>query len=248
MEWSYSRINSYSDCPYGWFLKYIMGLPSVQNFYSQYGKFMHHILQRYFKGELRHWELTTYYISNFGLNVTMRPQKSSTYVKYFKDGLDYLSGFSWQKSKILGVEREVFYTIGGKPAHGFIDLEENSSGIIVTDHKSADLKPRSKRKKPTLDDIHLDEMLRQLYLYSIPIYDEYGEYPTLLRFNTFRNNIFIEESFDIQKFEDTKKWAADQIDIITHNEKWCAHAEFFRCGFLCDMRENCEYREMNRGD
>jgi hypothetical protein len=245
MEWSYSRINSFTDCPYAWFLKYIKELPPVPNFYSQYGKFIHLILQRYFKGELRIWELATYYISNFALQVTMRPQRASTYVKYFKDGLDYLSGFAWQKSQIIGVEREVHYTIGNKPARGFIDLEEKQDGIIITDHKSAELKQRSKRKKPTQDDILLDEMFRQLYLYALAVYEDYGEYPTLLRFNPFRTGLLIEETFDINKLNATVEWATNQIQTITNTEQWHPNIDYFRCNWLCDMRCHCEYYEMN---
>lgn len=247
MEWSYSRINSFTDCPYAWFLKYIKELPSVQNFYSQYGKFMHHILQRYFKGELRQWELGSYYISKFALQVTMRPQRASTYVKYFKNGLDYLSGFSWPTSKILGVEREIHYKIGNKPAWGFIDLEEQDGGIIVTDHKSAELKQRSNRKKPTQDDALLDEMFRQLYLYSLGIYECYGEYPKKLRFNPFRTGMFVEEQFSLEKLKASVGWADNQITTITYNENWYPKIDYFRCNFLCDQRENCEYYQINRG-
>lgn len=248
MEWSYSRINSFSDCPYGWFLKYILGLPKTPNFYSQYGKFMHTILQKYFNGELKKRELVSYYVSRFEARVTMRPQRDSTYIKYYQDGLDYLSWFSWKPCEVLGVEREVTYLIGGKPARGFIDLEENDGGIILTDHKSADIKPKSTRKKPTKDDIKLDEMFRQLYLYSKAVYKDYGKYPKLLRFNPFRNDEFIEEPFSKTKLEETENWAINQIEVITNNESWYPNIDYFYCNFLCDMRENCEYYKMNRGD
>lgn len=243
MEWSYSRITSFADCRYGWFLKYLNDSPSVKNFYSEYGTFMHHILQKYLKGELKESDLSSYYICNFATNVTMRPQKSSTYLDYFKDGLDYLSGLKWRATSILGVEREVHYKIGDKPARGFIDLEESDGGIIITDHKSAKLKPRSNRKKPTANDVHIDEMFRQLYLYSLPIKDDYGEYPRLLRFNTFRTGGFIEEVFDLDTLHRTEDWAIAEIEKITNNDDWSANVDFFRCRFLCDQRYNCEYFE-----
>lgn len=247
MEWSYSRITAFEDCPYGWFLKYLNDLPQVKNFYSQYGSFMHHILQQYLAGNILEKELATYYTCNFASNVTMRPQKSKTYVDYFKDGLDYLSCLRWPPTKKLGVEREVHFLIGDIPARGFVDLEELDNGIIITDHKSAKIKPKSSRKKPTLNDVHIDEMFRQLYLYSLAIKQDYGEYPKLLRFNTFRTGEFIEETFDINRLEETTEWATNQIKTITKNEAWTANVDYFRCNYLCDMRTNCEYYEANYG-
>jgi hypothetical protein len=91
-------------------------------------------------------------------------------------------------------------------------------------------------------------MFRQLYLYSLPIKNDYGEYPRLLRFNTFRTGGFIEEVFNIDTFHKTEEWAISEIERITLNEDWSANTDYFRCNFLCDVRENCEYYQMNRGD
>ena len=248
MVWSYSRINSFENCPYGWLLKYIKVLPETSNFYAEYGKFMHHVLQKYFLGELKAGELPGYYISKFVLKVKGRPQKASTYSKYFIDGLNYLTALVPQETNTLGIEREVEFQIGDYPAHGFIDLEESSGGIILTDHKSADIKPKSNRKKPTQADIRLDKMFRQLYLYSLATYKDYGEYPKVLRFNAFRNNLFVEEEFNKDRLDLTVEWAKTQIEKITYNEDWSPNIDYFYCNFLCDMREHCEYYRLNRGD
>lgn len=215
----------------------------MTNFYAQFGTFMHTILQRYFSGELRRYELTSYYLSNFKLEVTLKPQHASTYDKYFKQGLEYLVGFTWGNSKILGVEQEVSFSILDNTAKGFIDLLEWDDGLIITDHKSADIKPRSTRKKPTLGDIRLDEMFRQLYLYSLAVYEQYGEYPKELRFNTFRNNIFVSEPFKKQKLEAAVSWANDKIEEITTNDDWQPDLDFFRCNYICDMRHQCEWTD-----
>ena len=246
--WSYSRINSFGECPYGWFLKYIKCLPPVSNFYAEYGKFMHHILQRYFQNTLNRSELTGYYLSNFTLQVKQKPHKGSIYADYFRDGLRYLSEISWPESQKIGVERRVSFKIGPYKALGFIDLVEREDGIVITDHKSAKLKPRSARIKPTKEDIALDGMFRQLYLYALAIKQAYGEYPTRLRFNSFRTGSMIEEPFDEEKLNETVKWAENEIETITYNEEWKPKIDYFRCNYLCDMRENCEYYMMNRGD
>ena len=53
---------------------------------------------------------------------------------------------------------------------GVIDLvgRSDTGGLVIVDHKSRALKPRSKRKKPTKTNQELDEYLRQLYLYAVP--------------------------------------------------------------------------------
>lgn len=247
MTWSYSRINSFDDCPYAWFLSYIKKLPRTQNFFSQYGLLMHHILQKYLSGKLQKRELIPFYIENFSEEITQRPKTADMRTKYFLQGLEYLKNISWKQVKILGVEQEIAYKIAGKPATGFVDLIENEDGIIITDHKSADLAGYSGRKKPTKNDLALDNYFRQHYLYSIAAFDLYGEYPKELRLNCFRNNSFISVPFDHVKFEATLEWASAKIDAITKNEDWTPRTDYFRCNFLCDMRENCEYHLMDRG-
>lgn len=245
--WSYSRINSFGDCPYAWFLKYIKLLPSVPNFYSEYGKFMHSILQKYYLGELQAYDLPGYFISEFTTVVKLRPQKSSTYANYFMDGLKYLRGIKPSPLKVLGVEQFVEFDIAGVPACGFIDLVESDGGITITDHKSADIKPKSARKKPTIADQRLDDMFRQLYLYSLAVYEQYGEYPKTLRFNAFRKGLSVQESFSADRLANVVSWAKNQIETITYNTNWHPHIDYFRCNILCDMRENCEYYLINKG-
>lgn len=75
-------------------------------------------------------------------------------------------------------------------------LGESEAGeLVLVDNKSRDLKPRSNRKRPTAKDTELDDMLRQLYLYSIPVFESFGRYPDWLCFNYFRSGVFIKERF-----------------------------------------------------
>lgn len=243
MRWSYSRINAFQECRYSWFLKYIKEVPSKSLFFSDYGKFMHKILEMYFTGLLKKEELSEYYISNFFSNVSGTPPSMEIFNSQFEAGLDYLYFFNFPIKDISAVEKEVNFDIGGYEFLGFIDIIAEN-GSIILDHKSRNLKPRSGKKKPLKSDLELDEYLKQLYLYSIPAKEMYGKYPDKLMFNCFKIDTIICEDFDENKLEESKQWILSEIDKITNNDDWKPHLSFFKCNYLCDVADSCEYKTM----
>ena len=129
---------------------------------------------------------------------------------------------------------------------GFVDLiyQDKDGALCILDHKSRALKPRSGRKNPTKTDLELDDYLRQLYLYSIPISKLYGRYPDFLEFNCYRTDVRIKEPFQMEVLDHTKKWALDTIDAIRNEESWKPNIDFWRCKYLCPFHDSCEYAEM----
>ena len=137
------------------------------------------------------------------------------------------------------------FSIGDNNFAGIIDcVAKDESGIVIVDNKSRALKPRSGRKKPTKADVELDEYLRQLYFYSIPIKDTFHSFPKRLEFNCFRTGQLISEPFCEEELERVKQWAKDRIAIITENEEWSPKIDFWKCRYLCDMCDECEYFSM----
>jgi hypothetical protein len=104
------------------------------------------------------------------------------------------------------------------------------------------LKPRSKRSKPTKHDAELDEYLRQLYVYSAAIKGKYGRYPDILEFNCFRSQAMIQEPFESKRLYTVEDWASKTIDSIATNDKWSAKPDYWRCNYLCDVCDHCEYK------
>ena len=43
MQWSFSRLNSFYNCPYEWFLHYIQCNKSENGFFGEYGSLIHKI-------------------------------------------------------------------------------------------------------------------------------------------------------------------------------------------------------------
>jgi hypothetical protein len=247
MKWSYSRLNSFYECAYCWKLQYIDENKSKDGFFGEYGSFMHEILEKFAKNELSMFELSSKYEEGYN-NAVKHRAPPNAYVdlgeKYYNIGKEYLDNFEgFGDYEILDVEKKVDFTINNIRITGFIDLlaKNKDAKLAIIDHKSADLKPRSSRKKVTKGDEKLDSYLRQLYMYSIPVFEEFGEYPVELNFNAFRSGVWIREPFDMKKLEETKKWIFDTIDLIKAETLWLPKSEEFWCKWICSMRHKCEF-------
>lgn len=245
MTWSYSRIKTFQECPYRFYLKYIKHCDSVTSFFSEYGLFIHSIIEKYLKKELSKDEIESYYITNFKKQVKHKAPTAKTFANYFSQGLEYFKNIDFPIDEIIGIEKEVFFSISGYEFIGYIDvIGKLDNYILIIDNKSRDLKPRSNRKKATKSDLELDEYLKQLYTYSIPIFDEFNEYPKKLTFNCFRKQNWIIEDFKSDKLEETKNWILTQIALINSESDWNPNLEYFKCHHLCDVSRHCEYLEL----
>lgn len=249
MDWSYSRVNLYRSCPYSWFLQYILDKDKTSNFYSEYGTFIHDLLARFYKNEATRDSILTEYMWKFNSNVISKVNAKTfetMRVKYFEAGANYLETFEpFKFKKLIGVEKKISFKIGDYSFVGYIDLAGflEDDEIEIIDHKSKDLKPRSKRKTQTLTDEELDTYLIQLYLYSIAIFEEFGKYPKYLTFNCFKNGEIIRELFDIKKLEEAKDWCLRTIHRIEKDTNWLATGDWYFCNNLCNNRNICEYLE-----
>lgn len=200
MTWSYSRIEAFNDCPYRFFLKYIKRCKDSDKFYASYGSFIHKLIEQFYRNELNKDEMLMTFLTDFSKEVRGIRPKDTTVQKYIEAGCEYLKGFSAFPFNMIDVEKRVEFSLEGYNFIGFIDyLGEKNGKIYIVDNKSRDLKPRSNRENPTVKDKELDLMLRQLYIYSIAVEQEYGVLPEALCFNCFRTGVFIKERFDKQK-------------------------------------------------
>ena len=228
----------------GWFLKYIKHYKEAPGFYSSYGSFMHEILEGFYKGEINREQAVQKFLLEFNSKVEGERPKASTVQKYICNGANYLRSFKPVQDEIVGIEEEVNYEINGVPFVGYIDMiVRDSNGIYLIDHKSRDLKPRSRRKKPTLSDIELDDMLIQLYMYAAAIEQKYGELPYKLCFNCFRSGTMIEEPFNEEAYSNALAWATKNVELITDAEEFYPRLDFFQCKNLCGLNSDCCYFE-----
>lgn len=242
MTWSYSRVNNFEMCPYGWYLNYINGIEDEERFFSQFGSYMHYILEQFYSGKMQEYQLPTYFVNHLDEFVTALPPRENIKERYIEQAIEHFSKGLLIFKNILATELKVEFELGGKKFSGFIDLTiKEKNDIIVIDHKSRALKDYSGRNTQTKSDIELDKYLRQLYLYSIGIKKIYGKYPSKLCFNCFRENRLIEIPFDIKSLNKTKHWVLKEIEKISKESDWDARPEFFKCKYICGKGNNCEY-------
>lgn len=245
MTWSYSRVKSFEDCKYRWFMKYILDIKGTETFFSSYGKFMHELIDAHYKNGLSSGQLQLRYLNSFLDKVAMPAPSKKTFQNYFQSGLQYLGNFEPLPYRVIATEKKVGFDINGVPLVGIIDyIGEYDDGLVIVDNKSRALKPKSRRAKPTKSDVELDTYLRQLYLYAVAIEKEYGRTPSLLCFNCFRVGTLIECPFDTGAYEAAKQWFMDSVNEIMAESDFNPNIDWFKCKYLCECRDECEYFEM----
>ncbi len=248
MTWSYSRIKSYYDCNYQWYLKYIRRLAGEDMFFSSYGKYMHELIEKYLKGNSTKQQIINDYLVNFRNKVVGEAPNSKVFTNYFTSGLSYLKTIEKPDYNVLAVEKKVEFDVDKVPFIGYIDIVgEHNGELYIIDNKSKTLKSRSKKGKQTKTDDELDAYLIQLYLYSAAVEQEYGKKPSFLCFNCFRVPIFIQEPFQEEAYEASKRWLLDKVSEITEETDFRPNLEYFKCRHICDVKEHCEYYKLSQG-
>ena len=251
MTWSFSRLNSFYNCPYEWKLRYIDCNKSENGFFGEYGSLIHKILEKYEKGELSLFELNDYYEEHFSENVPHdAPPNKYVDIKqsYYEKGIDYFNNIDLDldKYEVLGVEKEVRFQIAEKDFVGYIDLllkEKETGKIIILDHKSASIKTLKNGKVSKSDQEHVREFIRQLCLYAIPIIEEYGHVDELW-WNLFKDRNWLKMPFKKEDYDEAIQWAKDTLALIENEREWLPNnSSSYYCSYLCGQRNHaCEYK------
>ena len=242
--WSYSRLQSFCQCPWGFAQRYLYGLQESRpepGFYAAYGSLVHSLHERWYKGTITKDQLIPEFISGFIKLPDFDPDRRS---QYLLNGLDYFGKDIYTPPSIVGVERRFRFMVGEYKFQGIIDLlYEEDGGLVILDHKSHNLQPRTGRKKPTAKDLELDAYLRQLYLYAHAVRQQKLGAVKKLVFNCFRTGIRIEEPHSAAAELEAVNWAVDTIRQIENTRAFMPNPEWFFCRNLCDTRAICDYRE-----
>lgn len=241
MKWSFSRLNAFTGCKYAWYLTYVEKRKGLDNAFTQYGIFMHHLLEKYAKGEIPAQDLVKEYIKHYKKHVPFQFPNNAFCdlgMLYYTRGEKYLEEFKgFGDYTIVSSEKEYIFDFEGYKCTAIIDLiVRNSDGKLeIIDHKS---KSEFKTKK------EMKEYARQLYFYCIPIYDMYKEYPVKMTFNMFQKQNMVSINFDMKEFEETKQWVLETIQTIEKEDKWQCEYDSFFCSCLCSHRKTCMYNDI----
>ena len=250
MLWSFSRLNSFYNCPHEWYEKYIMCQYGENGFFGEFGSCCHTVLEKYAKGEISIFELSQEYEKEFTETVVHdAPHNKYVDIKqsYYDKGLDYFDNIDLDLTnyEILGVEKEVRFKIGDKDFIGFIDLllkEKETGKIIILDHKSASIKFLKSGKVSKKDQGHVREFIRQLCLYSVAVIEEYGKVDELW-WNLFKDRNWLKLQWTQEDYDEAIKWAEDTIKLIENEREYPCNPDFYYCYHLCSQRNNaCPYK------
>lgn len=240
MKFSFSRINSYYSCPYMWKLQYIDCQKGLSNSFADFGTHVHNILEKYADGEAEIYELCPLYQEGYNKAVPL-PFPPNKYVNladsYYNSGLEYLRNFEgFGDFEIVEAEKALEFEIDGYKITGYIDLllKDKDGNFHIFDHKSSAVKSKTSEKA--------QEYWKQMYLYSIGIFDEFKVYPKQLHINAFRENKIYTIDFDESEIDKVKKWVIDTIDALKKETKFMPNSDHFFCNFICNFRGTCEFR------
>lgn len=248
MRWSFSRLESFYNCPYSWKRHYIDCEEGQNNAFAEYGSLCHRLLEQYEKGEIDIFDISQEYESRFNEEV-QQDFPPNKYVdlrdSYYSKGLAYFDNLDLDLDKYttLGVEKEVTFEIYDKPFVGYIDLllQDENGKIIVADHKSASFKLTKKNEVAKSSVEKMETYKKQLYLYSKPVIAEYG-HVDYLWWNLFNEQTWYKIPFDQKEYEAALQWAEDTIKLIEQETEWNPNPDFYKCAFICDYRNYCEYK------
>ena len=254
MTWSFSRINSYYQCPKMFYMTYIDKAESLDSAFAQWGSLCHELFEKYAKGELLEFELADAYDELYPEYMTERfpPNKwCDLNAKYYDNGKEFFADFdgfpdNWE---IIAAEQDILIEIGGVKVQGFIDLivrDKNDGKLIVVDHKS---------KAKFKNDEELEHYGYQLYFYSVWVHEHFGEWPKELIFNMFRirdvkHITFTQEGLqkaigwleknvaEVYADEDFLDKVSIEKNILPTQEPKNYRPDFF-CQHLCGVRYHC---------
>lgn len=249
MTWSYSRLTTFDICKYKWYLQYIK-YPRVKRerlFFSAYGSFMHELIADFLRGKKSKYDCIADFLAKYDV-VLPRDAPWKVYEAYYKQGMEYLKNLQEPQNVILEIESKYKFDIDGMKFIGIIDRVEldEDGNLVIVDNKSKALKKRT--KKSVKSNQILDDYLKQLYIYSIPVKNRYGKLPIKLAFDCFRTQTYIEEPFNMDAFESAKEWAKKKAQEIEEETEFSPTVEPFVCQNICDMHDYCPYFNVGRNE
>lgn len=252
-RYSYSQLSSFSECPFGFYLRHIEKQEDQSNAFAEQGSLIHDLLDKWAKGELKKSQLPGEYerrypdevVSSFPRMLTSKGYAQKTY----QQGLDYFLNFDeFAGYKIVSAEEKfempLLLTDGTtRPFIGFVDLilrDEFTNGLVICDHKSKSWATFRKER---------ESMYKQQYLYAYFVHEKYKEWPISLMFNLFKElGRKDEQEFSIEKYNEVMQWATDAIheiesydilDWLKCKEQATPGKPDMYCSSICGGRQYC---------
>jgi hypothetical protein len=249
VRYSYSTLSGYEQCPHSFRLSKIDAVPQIQNFYGDFGSFVHLCFEKFFKGELEAWELSGFYKDNYSAHVVSDPPQYPKDMagKYFDQGLLYFDYFGFEKDAydILFVEETLTFQFEGSEFIIKPDLllhaKEEPRDIILVDYKTAvPFKPGPKKE---LDPKKMAGYKKQLYVYGYSVRTQKNITPTRaeLWFPRFDRKAITGYNLNDEKL--STDWMTEVINKIRADQTFAPNiSNKYFCSNICSVRNSCVYK------
>ncbi len=249
MVFSNSSINTYLTCPYSFKLNYLEKKRGVGSIFSEYGIFCHSVLERYFKGQLDIFDLSSYYEENYYKEITQPfpgfMQNSAE--TYYQDGLSFFETFSFNKEKyeikitedkINRKEKDFSWVV--KP--DLVLFDRQNKKYILYDYKTEKLTGNKKQ-----DEEKIERHKNQFYLYAYSLLLERKITIEEIIILYIRNKKEVSIPISRDNLLETFEWFSDVIAKIRLEKDWqpnLSKENKFFCDNICSFRKDiCEYRK-----
>jgi len=252
IRYSYSSLSSFENCKYGWKLTYIDVMPRVSNFFAEYGLLIHECNEKYFRGELDSFELSSYYLNNYDKFVKSYPPEypAGMAERYKTAGLEFYDNFSFNRYEydIINVESKLDFELAPNiifTARPDLVLRSKETGkVALYDYKSsAPFRIDKYSGLEKTDTKKLEGYYKQMFLYTYALRKVKDISLDEITLWFTRPSRFVTIPWDEEKEKKAVDWALKIIKRIktTENFEYNNSNKYF-CDNLCGVRDFCEYR------
>lgn len=247
MNFSFSSVSTFENCNYAFKLTYIDAEERVNNFYGQYGSFIHLIMEKFFDGELDYFEMASYFEDNYDKQITIFPPafQGQIYDTYKEKGKKFFENFSFDRNQYdtLIVEDSIYLAVDGYKAIAKPDLllkDKTTGKHILIDFKTANVyKPNG-----TLDQKKMNGYMKQFLLYAWAIEQDRGIVVDEIHVWFINCNGKVEKaSVDQQAMVENLEWFKNSLNNIVNEGNFEPNnTNKFFCQNLCSVSGKCEFK------
>jgi len=246
IRYSYSGLSSFETCKLAWYLTYVEKNDREGNFFSDYGTFVHSILEKFFRNELDFWDLKDYYEQNFIANIFHAPPPFPKNMcdTYYLDGLSFFEDFVFDKCKyeVINIEEAVnakYKDIEMIVKPDLVLKDKETGKYHLYDYKT------KKLKGDYTDNAVIEGYKKQFFLYVYFIYQELDIEVDTINIWFIRNKRLVTIKVDPYEISQIVDWVDKVVEKIKKEEEWFPNLDKsndYFCKFLCSVKEKCEFK------